>query len=294
MSALRLASARHAWRHPWQLLLALAGVALGVAVVSAVDLSIASSRLAFERSHAAVAGRTTHVLRAEPGGVSERLYAELRRKGLPVRLAPVVEGYVSIPGEAPRTARILGIDLFAEAPFRPDIATVAGRAWLGDFLSRPDGVVMSTGYAASLGLEAGDRFRVRAGGRAHVLVVLGLMETPDKLEAAALSDLLVMNIAGAQQLFERAGVLSRVDVMLEGEAEREARKQAELAPWIEAAMARKPRLEPLAEERIPTIAPLGRNIVQTSVPDDAVVTQHIHADITVPLQDPLARRESAD
>ena len=50
MSALRLASARHAWRHPWQLLLALAGVALGVTVVTAVDLSIVSSRLAFERS----------------------------------------------------------------------------------------------------------------------------------------------------------------------------------------------------------------------------------------------------
>jgi alkanesulfonate monooxygenase SsuD/methylene tetrahydromethanopterin reductase-like flavin-dependent oxidoreductase (luciferase family) len=78
------------------------------------------------------------------------------------------------------------------------------------------------------------------------------------------------------------------------EEEREARKQAELAPYIEAAMARKPRLAPLAEDRIPTIAPLGRNIVQTSVSDDAVVTQHIHADITVPLEDPLARRESAD
>ena len=70
------------------------------------------------------------------------------------------------------------------------------------------------------------------------------------------------------------------------EAEREARKEAELAPFIEAAMARKPRLAPLAEDRIPTIAPLGRNIVQTSVPDDAVVTQHIHADITVPLRGP--------
>ena len=78
------------------------------------------------------------------------------------------------------------------------------------------------------------------------------------------------------------------------EAEREARKRAELAPFIEAAMARKRALEPLAEERIPTIAPLGRNIVQTGVPDDAVVTQHIHADITVPLEDPLANRESAD
>ena len=58
-------------------------------------------------------------------------------------------------------------------------------------------------------------------------------------------------------------------------------------------MARKPLLEPLAEDLIPTISALGRNIVQTSVADDAKVTQHIHADITVPLEDPLARRETA-
>ena len=232
MSALRLASARHAWRHPWQFLLALAGVALGVAVVTAVDLSIVSSRLAFERSHAAIAGRATHVLRAEPGGVRETLYAELRRKGLPVRLAPVIEGFVSIPGEAPRTARVLGVDLFAETPFRPDIAAAADREWLGDFLSRPDGVVMSAGYAASLGVAVGDRFAIRAGGRSHSLVVLGLTGTPDGLEAVALSDLIVMDIAAAQELFERMGVLTRVDVVIEGDAEREA-LQATLPPGVE-------------------------------------------------------------
>ena len=56
------------------------------------------------------------------------------------------------------------------------------------------------------------------------------------------------------------------------EGEREARKRAELAPYLEAAMTRKPALAPLAEDRIPTIIPLGRNIVQTGVPDDADVT----------------------
>ena len=231
-STLRLASVRHAWRHPWQLLLALAGVALGVAVITAVDLSIMSSRLAFERSHAAIAGRATHVLRAEPTGVEETLYADLRREGLPVRLAPIVEGYVSIPGEGPRTSMVLGIDLFAETPFRPDIAAAADRGWLSDFLSRPDGVVMSAGHAASLGLGVGDRFAVRAGGRSHSLVLLGLIGTPDGPEAAALSDLIVMDIASAQELFERIGRLSRVDVVLEGDAEREA-LEAALPPGVE-------------------------------------------------------------
>ena len=221
-SMLLLASVRYAFRYPWQLLLALIGVGLGVAVVTAVDLSIISSRLAFERSHAAIAGRATHVLRAEPVGVAETLYAELRRKGLRARMAPVVEGYVSFPGEAPRTLRVLGVDLFAETPFRPHFTAAATRGWLNDFLTRPHGVLMSAEGADSLGLVVGEGFEVRAGGRARSLVLLGLIEAAAGLEEAALADLLVMDIAGAQELFDRIGVLSRIDVSLDGDAEREA------------------------------------------------------------------------
>lgn len=231
-SMLPLASVRYAWRHPWQLLLALAGVALGVAVVIAVDLSVESARLAFERSHAAVAGRATHVLRAEPAGVEETLYAELRRRGLRARLAPVVEGHVSVPGEAPRTLQVLGIDLFAETPFRPHLGGAAARGWWNDFLTRPDGVVMGAESAESLGLEPGERFTVRVGGRPRTLVLLGEIEAPDALSKAALSELLVMDIAGAQELFDRIGYLSRVDVVVEGDAEREALAGA-LPPGVE-------------------------------------------------------------
>jgi alkanesulfonate monooxygenase SsuD/methylene tetrahydromethanopterin reductase-like flavin-dependent oxidoreductase (luciferase family) len=75
----------------------------------------------------------------------------------------------------------------------------------------------------------------------------------------------------------------------EREAERQRRKDAELAPYVAAAMARKPRMAPLPLDRIPIIAPLGRNIVETA--DSAGgLTQHQHAAITVPLEDPLSPR----
>jgi alkanesulfonate monooxygenase SsuD/methylene tetrahydromethanopterin reductase-like flavin-dependent oxidoreductase (luciferase family) len=77
------------------------------------------------------------------------------------------------------------------------------------------------------------------------------------------------------------------------EAERQARKQAELAPYIEAALARKIRLAPLPEDKLPVIPPLGRNIIETQVPTDGTTTQHIAADIPVPLEDPLAKRQRA-
>ena len=231
-STLFLASVRYAWRHPWQLVLALTGVGLGVAVVTAVDLSIASSRIAFERGHAAVAGHATHVLRADPAGVDDVLYADLRRQGLSAQLAPVVEGYVSVPGNVPRTLRVLGVDVFAEAPFRPHLGGAAARGWLNDFLSRPDGVLMSSGSAESLGLVVGARFTVRVAGRPRSLVLLGLIKTPDGLAEAALSDLVVMDIAAAQELFDRLGRLSRVDVVAEEGAERDALAAA-LPPGVE-------------------------------------------------------------
>jgi len=78
-----------------------------------------------------------------------------------------------------------------------------------------------------------------------------------------------------------------------GETEREARKAEALAPHIAQAMARRRTLAPLPEERRPVIPPLGRNIIETSVPTDGTTTQHIAADIPVPLQDPLERRRQA-
>ncbi len=50
----------------------------------------------------------------------------------------------------------------------------------------------------------------------------------------------------------------------DGEAAREQRKQAELAPFIAAAMARKPAMQKLAEDEIPVVEALGRQIAEAA------------------------------
>ena len=72
------------------------------------------------------------------------------------------------------------------------------------------------------------------------------------------------------------------------EAEREAAKAAELAPYIEAALARKQRMPAIAAAAIPVVSPYGRNIIQEDQDETENVTHHGAADITVPLRDPLA------
>ena len=81
-----------------------------------------------------------------------------------------------------------------------------------------------------------------------------------------------------------------------GEAEREAKKAEELAPYIEAALARKTRLAPVAAGALPTVSPYGRNIMQADQDQEAETTHHAAADITVMTRDPLEkkRRGTAD
>ena len=67
------ASARYLTRHPWLLLLSLVGVALGVAVVVAVDLANESATSAFGVSTETVAGQATHSLEGAAGTIPDSL-----------------------------------------------------------------------------------------------------------------------------------------------------------------------------------------------------------------------------
>ncbi len=71
------------------------------------------------------------------------------------------------------------------------------------------------------------------------------------------------------------------------EAERERRKAEELAPYVEAALARKPRMAPLERADNPLVPAYGRNILQTAQDETAKSSHHAAADIMTPLQDPL-------
>ena len=133
MSMLWLASFRHLLRHPLQLLLALVGLALGVATIVAVDVATGSAARAFELSIAAVQGPATHELDGGPAGIDETLYVHLARTLHYVRAKPVVDGYVTV-GDA--SLQLLGLDPLADAGFGTDDAPTPGVADAGTTLAR--------------------------------------------------------------------------------------------------------------------------------------------------------------
>lgn len=205
-------------RHPWQLALALLGIAVGVAVIVAVDLANASARKAFLLSMDAVTGEATHQVVGGPGGIAEEDYVRLRTEHGMRRIAPVIEGSVTVTSIR---LQLMGVDLFAEQDMRsftaeatsdstaagPDVETV-----IRGFLTEPGAVTMSRGTATLLELELGDRFEVVADGHLHTAVLLGVFGDAD---SAGLDRLLMTDIATAQAWLNQRGFISRIDVRVD-------------------------------------------------------------------------------
>ena len=77
-----------------------------------------------------------------------------------------------------------------------------------------------------------------------------------------------------------------------GEAAREAKKQAELAPYLEAALARKQYMRPLSDDEIPTVIALGREIAEADKPKDSLARAS-GSSIAVPAADPLQEKAAS-
>lgn len=82
----------------------------------------------------------------------------------------------------------------------------------------------------------------------------------------------------------------------EREAERQKKKMEELAPYIEKAFARKQRMKELADDEIPLVEALGRQITQNpvSAPTDDAARQLWSQTSAVPLTDPGKKPSAAE
>mgnify|MGYP001377152998 CR=1 FL=1 len=232
-------SLRYLARHPWQFGLCILGVALGVAVVVAIDLANASARRAFTLSAESVAGRATHQIAGGPAGLDEALYRRVRVELGLRAAAPVVEGYVQAPALGDQTMQLLGVDPLAEAPFRAFLgAGPGGRADLAALIAEPATVLLSEETAARAGVAPGEPLALRVGARRVEVRVVGLLRPSDELSRRALESMVVADIATAQELLGMAGRLSRIDLILPEEPSAElAALRAALPPGAEVAPA---------------------------------------------------------
>ncbi|MEZ4640753.1 MAG: ABC transporter permease [Caldilineaceae bacterium] len=216
LTQLRLAW-RHAWRRPLQSLFLVIGVAIGVAMIVAIDLANGSASRAFELGTETVTGKATHQIVGGPSGLDENLYTSLRRD-LGYRLsAPVVEDYVSVPALDAQPMRLLGVDAFAEPPFRSYLGQdpeINSNGNLSMLLVEPNTILLSAAVAARYSLNPGDTINIRAGTESVDLTIIGLLAPSDDLSRRALDGLLIADIATAQEVLGKVGRLDRIDLLI--------------------------------------------------------------------------------
>jgi len=218
---------RYVDRRLLQSLLFVAGIALGVAVGVAIDLANGAASRAFSLSVDSVTGRTTHQIVGSSGSVPTALYRALRVESGVQRAAPVIEATVRAESLGGRAFRLLGVDPFAEGPFRSYLTSdalagadaSAGAALFG-FMTEPGAVLISRDLAAQEQLTPGDTITLRTRTRdAATVTVAGFLAVEQDGSDSALGDLIVADIATAQEIAGQPSALTRIDLILPEDAD---------------------------------------------------------------------------
>jgi putative ABC transport system permease protein len=192
---------RPLFAEPVRTSLTVLAIALGVAVVLAIDLAGFAAAGSFRSSMETLAGDNDFEIVAA-GGVPEDVVGKLAQLRYSLRISARVEDYAAIDGK--RTIPLLGLDLVAEGQDHADAATAFPIAnpeealkWLGDD--------ESVWVGQSLGYHAGDRIALLINDREREYAVREVF--PDGGGNAAA---IVMDLAAAQRAVGRIGRVDRI------------------------------------------------------------------------------------
>ena len=210
-------------RHYLQSMLAILGIALGVAVMIAIDIAIVSSQKSFEHATKRVAGSATHqIISSIRSYIDEDLYKQLKLDLGLRNLAPVIEDYVVYEFKPDsdynlsiiqslsekKVFKVLGIDPLSERAFRD----LEFGFELESEISSSNSIrgLISVSTAKKLGINSGDSIKLRVGSLIKELKITRLIND----ESSNYDNLILMDIADAQDLLSLQGNLSYIDLKL--------------------------------------------------------------------------------
>lgn len=222
-------SLRYWNHHRGALALSALGVALGIAVFTAIQVANHSVFAAFESSLEAVSGKATLQVSAGNGGISEEVYLKIRRLHDPriEAMAPVLSRTFFSP-TLDTSLLVFGGDLFTEAQFREfqletepnprkDSKSTSIESTSGDprealqLLVDPQAIAIGEELASRHQLQIGRTLELFIGARREPFRVVSIL-SGDALAQAYGGDFAFLDIATAQEKFELLGQLSRIDL----------------------------------------------------------------------------------
>ncbi|MEQ8819861.1 MAG: FtsX-like permease family protein [Sumerlaeia bacterium] len=198
-------------------LLTILGVALGVAVLVAIDLANESAVASFKRTVSDVAGRATLTVRGNGAGIDPALTRTLAKAEGVEAVAPLIEGTATfVPAEgSTETLTLLAVDLLApggEEEVRDLSFQLAENVGFTDLLTSPGAMIFAEGFLNRAGLALGERTRLRVLGLETEVFVAGVVRGSTYAEALG-GNVAVMDLGNADLLLRRGGRLDRIDLI---------------------------------------------------------------------------------
>jgi putative ABC transport system permease protein len=209
LSTFSLQELRH---HPWRNSSAVVAVMLGVALAFAVHLINASALAEFSSAVSSVNGQPDVELRARQGLLSDTLLDRVAAHPDVALASPVLEvpTQAVLPGGDRVAVKLLGVDPLVVAGLSPALMPLPEAASSNNAARRfdlfaPDAVFLNAAAQQALGNST--TLRLQSGLALRTVRVAGRVNAPG-------APLLVMDVAAAQDLMDRAGQLSRIDLRL--------------------------------------------------------------------------------
>jgi putative ABC transport system permease protein len=199
-------------------LLAAAGIALGVALGTAVHIINQSAIGEMQQATRALSGDADLSIRggkSTASGISESALESVLADNRVIIASPVIEA--SIPLDQKRSIKFIGLDIFRAPYLQPGFAVEPFEG--GDRLAalRGDHVFINRAAKALLPDANARELNLTIRGEPRRLVIAGTIDLPQFREPLA-----VIDIAGAQTLFGLAGTLTRIDLRLTPGADTQA------------------------------------------------------------------------
>lgn len=194
---------RPMWREPVRMVLTILAVALGVAVVLAMELAGNAAVGSFHSSLETLAGGYTLEIVAT-GGIPEAVMGTIETQAdMLLAVSPRLEDFATIT-ETKQTLPLIGIDMIAEGSrFAADGNPAESAPSMENTLQQMQEPT-SIWVGRSLGKKAGEQMELVVNDEARTFTVRGVFSDPSGDTA------ILMDLAGAQKLLQRRGRLDRI------------------------------------------------------------------------------------
>jgi putative ABC transport system permease protein len=214
-SLLRRISLKHITIQKVRTIIAIGGIALGVASMTSIDIVNSNVIRSFEDSINRITGRAVLQITSAEAGFPESMLERVQNVAGVEYAVPVIEANASLADGSQRSIVVLGVDVLQDSNIR-DYSVTDESADIPDpmlFLARPDSILLTREMAEREGFSIDQKIRVQTVQGLQSFTVRGLLEPAGPAKALG-GDIALMDIYAAQLAFGKEGRIDRIDVSI--------------------------------------------------------------------------------